>query len=71
MGFGGNAPSIKPVDPLPPPPERSDAQTLALAAEQRKKFAGAGDGRASTFLTAGGTTAASSAVKFLGGAGRT
>lgn len=64
------APVVMP-DPLPPAPERSDAQTQQLADEQRKKFAGSSAGRAATFLTQGGTTAASSAVRFLGGAAST
>lgn len=58
-------------DPLPPPPERTDTETQRLADEQRKRFAGSGGGRASTFLTAGGTSAGSSAVRFLGGAAST
>lgn len=56
--------------PLPPPPDRSDAQTQSLADEQRKRFSGS-QGRASTFLTAGGTQQGSSAVRFLGGAAKT
>lgn len=58
-------------DPLPPPPERNDTETQNLADEQRKRFAGAGGGRASTFLTGGGTSMGSSAVRFLGGASAT
>lgn len=58
-------------DPLPPPPERSDAETDKLAEEQRRKFAGGSGGRASTYLTATGTTQGSSAVRFLGGAAAT
>jgi hypothetical protein len=64
------APVVIP-EPLPPPPERTDTETERLAEEQRKRFAGASGGRASTFLTAGGTTAGSSAVRFLGGAAST
>lgn len=64
------APVVMP-EPLPPAPERSDSQTQALAEEQRKKFAGPTGGRASTFLTAAGTQAGSSAVRFLGGAAAT
>lgn len=64
------APVVMP-EPLPPAPERSSAETQALADEQRKKFAGPKTGRASTFLTQGGTTATSSAVRFLGGASAT
>ncbi|RTL04983.1 hypothetical protein EKK58_09255 [Candidatus Dependentiae bacterium] len=58
-------------EPLRPAPERSDAETEALAEEQRKRVAGASGGRASTYLTGGGTEAASSAVRFLGGAAKT
>lgn len=71
--FTGNSPkaqALPPVrepDPLPPPPARSDAETEALAEENRKQNMPRRPGRASTFLTAGGTTAASSAVRFLGG----
>lgn len=57
--------------PLPPAPERSDVQTQQLADQQRKRFAGAGGGRVSTYLTSGGTTSGSAAVRFLGGAART
>ena len=64
-------PRVVQPDPLPPPPERSDAETEALADEQRRRFAGASGGRASTFLTSGGTSAGSSAVRFLGGASAT
>lgn len=64
------APVVMP-EPLPPAPERTDAATQQLADEQRKKFAGASGGRASTFLTQAGTTAGSSAVRFLGGAAAT
>jgi len=55
--------------PLPPPAERSDSETAALAEAQRKKFAADGDGRAGTFLTSTGKTEASAAVRFLGGNG--
>lgn len=71
---GGSKPKAAPIimpDPLPPAPERSDAETQALADEQRKRFAGSSAGRAATFLTQGGTSAASSAVRFLGGAAAT
>lgn len=61
------APVIMP-DPLPAAPERSDSETQALADEQRKKFAAPSGGRASTWLSSGGVTAGSSAVRFLGGA---
>lgn len=57
-------------DPLPPPPERSDAETAALAEEQRKRL-NPGQGRASTYLTGGGIDAGSSAVRYLGGSART
>lgn len=56
---------------LPPPPSRSDAATQSLADAQRKRFAGTGGGRASTYLTGAGTAASSSAVRFLGGAAPT
>lgn len=64
------APVIMP-EPLPPPPERTDQQTQALADGQRRRFAGASQGRAATFLTGGGLSAGSSAVRFLGGAAAT
>lgn len=70
FGGGKTAPPPTPA-PLPPAPERSDAQTQELAATQRKKFALSGDGRASTFLTSGGTSQGYSAVRYLGGAGKT
>lgn len=55
-------------DPLPPPPERSDAETEALAEQQRSQFARRG-GRAATILTGGlGTEQGSAAVRLLGGA---
>ena len=38
-------PDVKYPDPLPPPPERTDAETAGLAEEQRRKFFGRG-GRA-------------------------
>lgn len=72
--FSMSKPKPTPVvvpDPLPPAPERTDTETQALAEQQRKKFAGASGGRASTFLTGAGTTAGSSAVRFLGGAAAT
>lgn len=53
------------------PPARSDAETQALAEEQRRRFGGARSGRASTYLTSGGLSDSSSAVRFLGGAART
>jgi len=58
---------IREPDPLPPPPGRSDAETAALADENRKQNTPRRPGRASSFLTQSGTTAASSAVRFLGG----
>lgn len=57
--------------PLPPAPERTDTETAALAEEQRRVFGGASSGRASTFLTASGTTAGSSVSRFLGSSART
>lgn len=68
--FGGT-PKYNAPAPLPPPPQRSDEETAALAEEQRKKYASAGQGRAGTFLTSGGTTQGFSAVRYLGGAGAT
>lgn len=65
------APEVRYPDPLPPPPERTDADTSALAEEQRAKFFRKG-GRASTMLTGGsGTEGGTSAIRFLGGASRT
>lgn len=69
--LGTSTPKYNAPEPLPPAPERSDAETAALAEEQRKKYASAGQGRAGTFLTAGGTTQGFSAVRYLGGAGAT
>lgn len=71
MASKPKAPKVQPVPAVPPPPERTDAETQTLAEEQRKRFAGASGGRASTFLTANGTSKASSAVRFLGGAAAT
>lgn len=55
-------------EPLPPAPSRTDAETTALAEEQRRRFAPGRTGRASTFLTQSGVTQGSAAVRFLGGA---
>lgn len=64
------APAVRYPDPLPPTPERTDAETAALADEQRGQFARRG--RAATMLTGGaGTEGGTSAVRFLGGAART
>lgn len=65
------APIIREPDPLPPIPSRSDAETEALAEENRKNNTPRKPGRAATFLTAGGTQTASSAVRFLGGSAST
>lgn len=66
------APAVAPAPaPLPPPPTRSDAETQQLADEQRKKYATSKGGRASTFLTQGGVSDSTSAVRFLGGAAAT
>lgn len=62
------APIVQAPDPLPPEPTRSDSETAALAEEQRKRYSPSKGGRASTFLTQGGVSAGSSAVRFLGGA---
>lgn len=68
MGFLSPKPkAAATVAPLPAAPERSTAETDALAAEQRKMFAGQSGGRASTYLTGSGTSAVSSASRFLGG----
>jgi hypothetical protein len=64
-------PQVRYPDPLPPPPERSDAQTQELAAEQRAALFRRG-GRASTILTGGqGVDGGSTAARFLGSAART
>lgn len=65
------APIVVPQEDLPPPPARSDSETAALADEQRKRFGGAGSGRSMTYLTGGGLSQGSSAIKFLGGAAHT
>lgn len=70
--FGGDAPKVQaaPIrepDPLPAPPSRSDAETEALAEENRKQNTPRRAGRASTFLTQAGLQQASSAIRFLGG----
>ena len=68
---GGPEPAVAPAPkPLPPAPDRTDAQTQALADEQRKRFSGS-TGRAANFFTAGGTTQAATAVRYLGGAAKT
>lgn len=65
------APAVKLPEPLPPPPERSAADTSALATRQRSEFFRRG-GRASTMLTGGlGADGGVSAVRFLGTAART
>ena len=57
-------------DALPPAPERTDAETAALAEQQRNRVLRRG--RASTMLTGGaGTDGGSSVVSFLGGSART
>lgn len=77
MGFFSKpkAPKPQPLpepEPLPPPPERSDAETESLAEEQKKRFTSStARGRASTFLTGGGVTEGTSAVRFLGNSSRT
>lgn len=64
-------PEVRYPDLLPPPPERSDAQTQALAEAQRSRFF-RGGGRATTMLTGGsGTEGGTGAIRFLGGAART
>lgn len=68
--FGGAPKAPQPVirepDPLPPPPSLSDEETASLAEENRKANTPRRGGRAATFLTPGGTTQQSSAVRFLG-----
>lgn len=61
--------AVTPAAALPPPPDRSDAETSALADEQRR-----GQlrrvGRSAQLLTgAGGSSGGSFAVRLLGGAG--
>lgn len=55
--------------PLPAPPAQTDQATADQADANLKPFTGGG--RAANYLTAGGTDQSSSAVRFLGGAGRT
>lgn len=58
-------------DPLPPAPERSDAETASLAEDQRSRFFLRG-GRAASMLTGGtGAESGTGAARFLGGAART
>jgi len=64
------SPEIRDTNPSPPPPERTDEETAALAAEQRSKFAR--QGRAFTMLTGGqGAGTGMSASRFLGASART
>ena len=64
-------PEVRYPDPLPPPPERSDVETSALAEQQRARF-GRNNGRAMTMLTGGGgVESGSSAMRYLGGAAKT
>jgi len=70
MSFRTRTPDVRVPEPLPPPPERTDAETAALAEEQR--LAAQRRGRVATMLTGGrGAEGGSSAVRFLGGAART
>lgn len=72
MSFGGSAPPPAPTPaPLPPAPARSDAQTQSLADAQRKKFNGPAGSASQTYLTGGGASAGSSAVRYLGGSAKT
>lgn len=71
MSIFGSAPKPQMPPPLPPTPERTDTETASLADAQRRRFAASGDGRAATFLTGGGLTQGSSAVRYLGGAAQT
>lgn len=60
-------PAVRYPDPLPPPPERSDAETAALA-EQQREGARSRRGRAATLLTSGqGADEGFRASRFLGG----
>jgi hypothetical protein len=64
-------PEVRMPGPLPPPPEKSDAEIQSLAEKQRAAFA-ARKGRAATELTGGqGTSGGSSVIRFLGGAAPT
>lgn len=64
-------PEVRAPDPLPPPPERSSDETVALAEAQRAELAKR-RGRAATMLTGGsGASGGSAAISFLGGAART
>lgn len=64
-------PEVRFPDPLPPPPERSDVDTSALAEQQRTRFA-RNKGRARTLLTGGGgVESGSSALRYLGGTTKT
>lgn len=71
--FGGaKTPEVRQPDPLPPVPERSDAETAALAEDQRRRAAGRTQGRAATWLSGGNSgQTASSAVRYLGASART
>lgn len=63
-------PKVKTPDHLPPPPERTDAETTALAEEQRRRAGSMG--RATTMLTTGqGVSGVTSASRFLGISTRT
>lgn len=71
MAGRNKTPAVRYPDPLPAPPERSSADTAALAGEQRSRFFRQG-GRATTMLTGGsGAGSGASAIRFLGGAART
>lgn len=65
-------PEVRYPDPLPPPPERSDAQTQQLVQEQRSKYSR--KGRAATMLMGSGAgsaapgATASHALRMLSGA---
>jgi len=60
------APPVTTPEPLPSAPTRSEAETAALAEEQRTR--GSRPGRASTFLNSGGGMA-STVGRFLTGSG--
>lgn len=62
-------PEVRYPDPPPPVPERSSADTAALADAQRREMFTKG-GRAMTMLTGGqGTGGGSGAIRFLGSNG--
>lgn len=67
--FGGGAQAATPAAPttVAPPPDRSDAETQALAARQKARFTGSGS-FTRNYLSNGADTGASTTSKVLGGA---